>query len=88
MKEPYLDAFGRTMDVGARVRYVPMHAHGDLNHPDCEIGIVTSWNDEFVFVRYRGNEHSKATKPDDLTVQIKQHLNSVPPSTSTAEHGK
>lgn len=77
MKEPYLDAFGRAMVVGARVRYVPNHAHGDLNHPDCELGIVTSWNEAAVFVRYGEQPNSKATSAEDLTVQIRQHLHSV-----------
>lgn len=30
------------------------------------IGIVTSKNDTYVFVRYFGNTGSKATKPEDL----------------------
>lgn len=30
--------------IGQRVRYVPAHAHGDENHPDCESGIVRSFN--------------------------------------------
>lgn len=30
--------------TGARVRYVPGHAKGDSNHPDCEDGIVRSFN--------------------------------------------
>jgi hypothetical protein len=35
-----------------RVRYIPGHALGDNNHPDCEDGIVSSWNDENVFVKF------------------------------------
>jgi hypothetical protein len=49
---------------GAPVVYVPMHAGGDVTHRDCESGTISSWNDKFVFVSYRGN--SRATDPRDL----------------------
>lgn len=56
---------------GMRVTYVPLHAHGDANHPDCEQGVVTSNNGINVFVRYykRGilKETPEATSPEDLT---------------------
>lgn len=29
---------------GMKVRYVPMHAAGDLNHKDCQNGVVSSTN--------------------------------------------
>ncbi|MGI9293433.1 MAG: hypothetical protein ACR2PS_05570 [Pseudomonadales bacterium] len=32
------------LSIGQRVRYIPGHAHGDSNHPDCEDGIVRSFN--------------------------------------------
>lgn len=61
---------------GDPVRYIPRHAHGDINHPDCENGIVSSRNDEFVFVRYYARVNGKesaglrataqATYPADL----------------------
>lgn len=31
-----------------------------------EEGIITSWNSKFIFVRYHGDIHSKATAPEDL----------------------
>lgn len=31
--------------AGDRVVYVPTHAEGDRNHPDCERGKVSSVND-------------------------------------------
>jgi hypothetical protein len=37
---------------GMRVLYIPGHAHGDWEHPDCEDGVVTSVNDFFVFVQF------------------------------------
>ncbi len=64
------------LSVGARVRYVPNHAHGDTSHADCEDGVVTSWKqaDSFherspvvaVFVRYGAQPNSKATSLEDL----------------------
>lgn len=46
------------------VRYVPMHARGDLSHPHCEDGRVTSINKQFVFVRFK--EGIKACPPERL----------------------
>ncbi len=51
--------------VNQMVRYVPYHAHGDVRHADCENGRVTSKNDTFVFVRFKG-ETSQACYPDQL----------------------
>ena len=55
---------------GMSVLYVPGHAHGDVKHPDCEHGIVSSKNDVNVFVRYYKNgmmQHvAQATSPGDL----------------------
>lgn len=31
-----------------------------------EDGMITSVNDTYVFVRYAGDQHSKATSPEDL----------------------
>lgn len=52
-----LEAF----EEGMTVKYVPYHAHGDTAHADCEIGVVTSVSDKYVFVRYGGDHHSKPT---------------------------
>jgi hypothetical protein len=49
-----------------RVRYIPGHAHGDANHPDCEDGFVSSCSHKYVFVRYGGRQHGIATDPEDL----------------------
>lgn len=37
---------------GQRVAYVPLHAHGDRNHPDVETGTVSSTNAKNAFVRF------------------------------------
>lgn len=43
----------RTFAPGDRVVYVPMHAHGDRAHPDCEHGKVSSVGaGGTVFVRF------------------------------------
>jgi len=47
-------------NIGAGVVYTPTHG-------DREDGVITSVGDRYVFVRYRGDQHSKATSPDDLT---------------------
>lgn len=53
--------------IGKKVIYVPMHADGP-DHPDAEAGIISSWNDKYVFVNYDGNPNTtnKATSPEDL----------------------
>ena len=51
-------------NTGHKVTYVPRHAHGNANHKDAECGVISSWNDKFVFVDYRGN--IKATPPELL----------------------
>ena len=38
---------------GDKVEYVPSHADGNLEHEDCECGIVSSVNEENGFVNYK-----------------------------------
>lgn len=55
---------------GEPVLYVPLHAHGDAKHPDCEHGVVSSQNGKNVFVRYYRNgvlqNTVQSTTPSDL----------------------
>ena len=53
-------------DIGRGVIYVPGHAKDDLNHPDCERGRITSFNDHSVFVRYGLGSTSAGTSRQDL----------------------
>lgn len=46
--------------LGMHVLYVPTHAHGALQPRDVERGVVTAKNEEYVFVRFGGDTHSKA----------------------------
>ena len=66
----------RDFKKGQRVRYIPAHAEGDISHPDCNNGVVSSINDKWVFVKYdtpdlvmrSGDEPytAAATSPKDL----------------------
>lgn len=56
--------------LGEAVTYVPHHAFGDLAHPDVERGTVHSINTQFVFVRYAGTLHARATSPRYLRKQF------------------
>lgn len=38
--------------AGLRVKYIPGHAYGNGDHPDCEIGTVSSTNHKYVFVKF------------------------------------
>jgi len=67
------------MKRGTQIAYVPMHANGDINHPDVELGFVTSMSDhDTAFCRYWSKAHpgelrtkanSEAT-PVDMLVEI------------------
>lgn len=48
-------------DVGKIVTYVPNHAQGDLTHPDCQVGHITSFNESCVFVRFHRYSASHST---------------------------
>jgi len=58
------------LEMGDRVIYVPTHAEGNINHKDCEYGIIKSWNDKFIFVNYVRNGipqmTAQSTRPEDL----------------------
>ena len=61
---------------GDLVTYIPTHADGNKDHPDCENGVVSSVGNIFVFVKFdnafmkmvTGNEPytAQATRPEDL----------------------
>jgi len=63
------------LKIGDRVIYVPTHASGDINHKDCEYGIVKSKNDTYVFVNYVKNGIpqmiAESTRPEDLYLDAK-----------------
>lgn len=59
----------QNINVGDKVVYIPEYLlMGDKTKmvEDKNLGIVTSKNDEYVFVRYLGNTGSQATNPLDL----------------------
>ncbi len=51
---------------GMAVRYVPYHAKGNQNAPDCEDGVVIGTSDKYVFVKYAGRGGAQATRPEYL----------------------
>jgi hypothetical protein len=70
----------RDSDIGRHVIYRPLHANLSFVNTltgllaDEEAGVITSWNSEYIFVRYTRSTrdglmedtHSKATNPRDL----------------------
>ncbi len=46
-------------DIGRTIFYNPRAGFR-------EAGIITRWNDQYVFVQYEGEMQSKATRPEDL----------------------
>jgi hypothetical protein len=63
---------------GDLVRYIPGHAHGDVEHDDCENGVVTSTRDDIVFVRYGEKVSSQATSASDLRLITRAGLPTPP----------
>ena len=59
---------GKPPVEGGKVRYVPWHAKNDKTHKDCQDGVITSWNDSFVFVNYATEDDPKpqATHAENL----------------------
>jgi hypothetical protein len=54
--------------IGEWVTYIPDHALGVANHPDAEMGFITSVNENWVFVRFSGGT-SQACNPVNLFLQ-------------------
>lgn len=52
--------------IGQTVKYVPLHAGGDISHIDCMIGVVTSKNDDYIFVAFNGSSDGQACNPGRL----------------------
>ena len=43
--------------TGTQILYVPNHANEDENHPDAELGFVTSQRGDTIFCRYWSKYH-------------------------------
>lgn len=66
------------LERGTQIIYVPNHADGDVSHPDCEAGFVTSACATTAFCRYwyrsypgelRTKANSENTPIDNLVIQ-------------------
>lgn len=62
---------------GMRVMYVPDHAKGILTHKDCNVGVVSSKNDEWVFVKYDNLDCVMITGDEPYTAQATSPRNLV-----------
>jgi hypothetical protein len=55
---------------GDNVMYIPYHANGEMCHPDCEEGIVSSVTELTVYVKYykhgRLSSTAQGTNADQL----------------------
>ena len=45
------------MKSGTQIAYIPLHAEGDINHPDVEFGFVVSERGDAHFCRYWRRGH-------------------------------
>jgi len=55
---------------GAQIVYVPNHAWGNDEHPDCEAGFITSVSEDAAFCRYWGEEGQLRTKANSERTPI------------------
>jgi len=62
---------------GDKVIYIPNHAEGDVRHPDCQQGIVSSVNERFVFVKYDCLACTMTTGDEPYTAQATKRENLV-----------
>ena len=62
---------------GDPVLYVPSHACGDSQHPDCKRGVVSSVNDSRVFVKYDNLDCVMKTGNEPYTAQATDPVNLV-----------
>ena len=53
--------------IGRYVTYTPFD---DCDKSLIEQGVITSWNQRIIFVRYGNDTNSKATSPSDLNFSI------------------
>lgn len=54
---------------GDRVVYVPCHADGHRSHPDCEHGVVSSVNENWVFVKFDNLQRRMITGDEPYTAK-------------------
>jgi hypothetical protein len=47
----------KKMEPGTQIAYIPLHAEGDINHPDVEFGFVTLEKHDCHFCRYWRKGH-------------------------------
>jgi hypothetical protein len=52
-------------DIGSPATYIPRHAKRDASHPDSERGVISGFNERWVFVRFRG-PNGQACDPNNL----------------------
>lgn len=52
-------------DLGAPVLYVPRHAE-DQDHPDCEVGFISTVNDDGIWARFHDGDTGSKCEPESL----------------------
>lgn len=52
-------------DIGSPVTYMPPHAKGNANHIDSEKGVISSFNETTIWVRFR-SANGESVNPENL----------------------
>lgn len=51
-------------DRGRNVVYVPHHVNNNIQHPDCKVGIISSFDDTNVWVKFLAPNGEKCNTAD------------------------
>ena len=74
-----------TIQRGAQIAYIPMHAEGDREHPHVEFGFVTSVRGDTAYCRYWRKGHigelRTLAKSEGTGMHMLEECPSVPQST-------
>ena len=69
MEEPEFYIEGKLLEekhLGAPVLYVPNHANNDDQHPDCEVGFISTVNEYGIWARFHEGDTGAKCEPHNL----------------------
>ena len=53
-------------DMGAPVLYVPTHVDNNTEHPDCEVGFISTVNENGIWARFHEGDTGAKCNPETL----------------------
>ncbi len=63
----FIEGIEVTMDhLGAPVLYVPRHVDNNEDHPDCEVGFISTVNENGIWARFHEGDTGAKCDPETL----------------------